>query len=210
VPASSDSSAVSRRLVKLDPAFRDVVRIIGPRPPTTQVPVSLRFSVMVSSVISQFLSVAAADRISQRVVILCGGLVTPENLLELSPAELRAAGLSWSKIECVREIAEAVCSGRISVRRHARLPDLDIRNELTQIKGVGPWTADMYLMWTLARPDIWPVGDYGVRAGWSVLHDLPETIGTSQLRSEGIPFDGIRSTVAWYCWQGLHLHRQKL
>jgi DNA-3-methyladenine glycosylase II len=165
---------------------------------------------MVSSVISQFLSVVAADRISQRVVVLCGGLVTPETLLDLSPAELRSAGLSWSKIECVREIAEAVRSGRIAVRRHARLPDVEIRTELTQIKGVGPWTADMYLMWTLARPDVWPVGDYGVRAGWSVLHDLPETISASQLRAEGIPFDGFRSTVAWYCWQGLHLHRQKL
>ena len=105
------------------------------------------------------------------------------------------------------DLAAHIHDGRIRLERHGRLSDAQIIDEVTSVHGVGPWTTQMYLMFTLGRTDVWPVGDFGVRHGWSLLHGLPEMISEKGLRAEGQRFEGLRSDVAWYCWQAVHLER---
>jgi 3-methyladenine DNA glycosylase/8-oxoguanine DNA glycosylase len=87
------------------------------------------------------------------------------------------------------------------------MDDHEILSEVTAVRGIGPWTAHMYLMHTMARRDVWPAGDYGVRSGWSIVHDLDEIISERDLALEGDRFTGVRSAVAWYCWQAVHFAR---
>ena len=83
----------------------------------------------------------------------------------------------------------------------------DITREITAVRGIGPWTAHMYLMFTLARPDIWPSGDYGVRYGWSIVHNEDDIISEKALKEAGGSLVGVQSATAWYCWQALHVFR---
>jgi DNA-3-methyladenine glycosylase II len=87
------------------------------------------------------------------------------------------------------------------------MSDDEVIAEVTKVHGVGPWTTQMYLMHTLGRRDVWPVGDFGVRYGWSLLHDLDEMITEKELRGRGDSFAGMRSDVAWYCWRAVHFER---
>ncbi len=121
------------------------------------------FEALVSIVVSQQLSVAAADtifgRVQQKVVPFA-----PEQVLAASPEMLRACGLSAPKQKHMKAIAAAVLDGSLDLARIRRMPDEDARAHLTAVKGIGPWTADIYLMASLGRADIWPVGDVGLQA----------------------------------------------
>jgi DNA-3-methyladenine glycosylase II len=88
------------------------------------------------------------------------------------------------------------------------MSDLEILREVTTVRGIGPWTGQMYLMNTLARTDVWPVGDFGVRSGWSLLHGDEEIITENELRVAGEKFKGVRTAVAWYCWEAVHFQRR--
>ena len=88
------------------------------------------------------------------------------------------------------------------------MTDAEVVADVSSVRGIGPWTAQMYLIFTLGRRDVWPVGDYGVRAGWSALHGLDEIISEQALRDCGAKFEGARTATAWYCWQALHLARR--
>jgi 3-methyladenine DNA glycosylase/8-oxoguanine DNA glycosylase len=89
------------------------------------------------------------------------------------------------------------------------MSDHEVLSDVVAVRGIGPWTAQMYLMHTLARHDVWPAGDLGVRNGWSLLHELNELITEVDLRRHGDVFDGVRSDVAWYCWEAVHLSREQ-
>ncbi|MHB1089153.1 MAG: DNA-3-methyladenine glycosylase family protein [Acidimicrobiales bacterium] len=198
---------VAAQIVRHDQAFVDVVRLAGPPPARRNAPVNQRFADLVESIVSQLLATNAATTIHARVVDVCGGTVNEESILDTGADSLRSAGLSRTKAGAMVELAQFINDGRIDVARHGRMSDEQIVRELTQVRGIGPWTVQMYLMHTLARRDVWPTGDYGVRAGWSVLHGLAETISEGGLRDEGGRFVGVRSDVAWYCWQALHFAR---
>ena len=147
----------------------------------------------------QLLAGSAAATIHARVLALIEE-PTPARVLELDATALREVGLSTTKAETMIRLAEACTSGRLQPERHGRLSDRDVVAEITAIKGLGPWSAQMYLMNCLARPDVWPAGDYGVRVGWSLLHDLDATISERDLRVSADHLRGLRSLAARYCW----------
>lgn len=198
-PRAGAGSAIAT----IDPAFADVVRRSGPLPALRSAPVRDRFPALTRSITHQLLATSAATTIHRRVVDACGGEVSVERVLHTPLDALRAAGLSHAKAEAIRDLAADVRAGRIRLERHGRLDDDAVTDEITTVRGIGPWTAHMYLLFTLARPDVWPTGDYGVRVGWSRLHDLPETISARDLRAAGEPFAGLRSAVALYCWRAI-------
>jgi 3-methyladenine DNA glycosylase/8-oxoguanine DNA glycosylase len=120
---------------------------------------------------------------------------------------LRSAGLSRTKAQAMVDLATRVRDQQVRLAQHGRMSDLEILQEVTTVRGIGPWTGQMYLMNTLARADVWPVGDFGVRSGWSLLHADEEIISQQDLKIAGERFDGLRSAVAWYCWEAVHFQR---
>lgn len=189
-----------------DPAFAPVVALAGP-PRWRRVRVDQRFDRLIRTITAQLLATSAAATIHRRVVEACGDAVNPESVMGAGVDRLRAAGLSRVKAEAMVELAERVDDGRLRLDRHGRRSDDEVAAEITAVRGLGPWTAHMYLLGTLARPDVWPVGDFGVRHGWSLVHGLDEPITAAELAKAGEPFAGVRSAVAWYCWQAVHLDR---
>ncbi len=165
---------------------------------------SARFADVMSAITSQLLATSAASTIHARVVEACGRDVTPQSVLRAGEERLKTAGLNRAKANAMIALATAVEHGDVNFDRHSRLSNDDIVSELVRIKGIGPWTVQMYLMHTLGRHDVWPVGDYGVRMGWSLLHQLDEIISERALREHGTRFTGNQSSVAWYCWQEVH------
>ncbi len=206
------SAAVNRRqhalwLVERDSAFTDLVSAVGAPPVRRATAVPQRFPTLIRSITHQLLATSAAESIHRRVVALCDGDVSVDTVLRVGADELKTAGLNRAKANAMVELAYYVQSGLVDLNTHGRRRDDEIIRELTAVKGIGPWTVQMYLMHTLARHDVWPVGDYGVRNGWSILHQLPETITPAELAVAGDIFRGFRSDVAWYCWQAADRRR---
>ncbi len=206
----SERHRIAEQIIRSDRAFEDVIRRAGPPPARRNAPVNKRFASLVEAIVSQLLATAAADTIHARVVSVCGGRVDETSLLNVGVDTLKSAGLSRTKAQAMVELAEHIHDRRIDIARHGRMTDEQIVREVTAVRGIGPWTAQMYLIHTLARRDVWPAGDYGVRAGWSIVHQLNPMISESELRVEGERFDGVRSDVAWYCWRAVHFERSKV
>jgi 3-methyladenine DNA glycosylase/8-oxoguanine DNA glycosylase len=133
--------------------------------------------------------------------------VNVEAILNVGVDQLRGAGLSRTKAQAMVDLAQRVRDQEVRLAHHGRMSDADILREVTTVRGIGPWTGQMYLMNTLARADVWPVGDFGVRSGWSLLHQHDEIISEQELRGAGEKFVGVRSAVAWYCWEAVHFQR---
>jgi DNA-3-methyladenine glycosylase II len=200
-------SDIAADIVRRDDAFRAVVSVVGPVPARRPAPVAERFAALIRSITFQLLATSAANTIHARVVEACAGTVTAQSVLAAGPDALRGAGLSRTKAAAMLDLAAHTRDGRVRLERHGRLSDGQIIDEVTSVHGVGPWTIQMYLMGTLGRRDVWPVGDFGVRQGWSLVHGLEDMVSERQLREHGDRFSGVRSDVAWYCWQAVHLNR---
>jgi DNA-3-methyladenine glycosylase II len=192
-----------------DRAFLSLINIVGPPPRRRSAPMAERFGYLARSITYQLLATKAANTIHQRVIDLCEGDVSPESLVAAGHANLRGVGLSNAKAAAMLDLAEGTRDGRVHLAQHGRMSDADVLKEVVSIRGIGTWTAQMYLMHTLARHDVWPTGDLGVRSGWSIVHDLETMITDKDLRGEGDVFNDVRSDVAWYCWQAVHLSRAK-
>ncbi len=162
-----------------------------------------RFAALAEIIVYQQLAGKAAASIHRRFVECVGGTVTPEWVLETPPSELRASGLSGSKSASIRDLAERASDGRLRLDRIGRLPEEAVVEHLVQVRGVGPWTADMFLLSVLGRLDVWPVGDYGVRVGFSRGWGLADVPSPKELAALGDAFRPYRSLVAWYCWRVL-------
>lgn len=150
-----------------DPVMREVIAQVGELAVLTPTPDP--FGTLVRSVTGQQLSVKAAASIHARLVGQLGE-VTPETLLEAAGEDLRGVGLSWAKVRTVKAIADAAATGRIDFDHLARLPDEEIIAELTPLPGIGRWTVEMFLMFALARPDVFSLGDLALRQGLARLH----------------------------------------
>ena len=196
---------LGKRIVELDPAFGPVVAAVGPPPALRSTPPDERFATLVGSVVAQLLSVKAGDTITDRIVAACGGEITTDAILALSHDELRSTGVSNAKAATIRDLAVHVHTGTLELDRHGRMSDDAVLRELVAVRGIGEWTAHMYLLFTLGRLDVWPVGDLGVRDGWSLLHGIDPMIPARELLGAGEPFRGFRSAVAWYCWRARRL-----
>lgn len=200
---------IANFIVQRDPAFAALVRVVGPPPARRNAKVEQRFAHLVRSITFQLLATKAATTIHARVEALCGREVTPTTILRVGHVRLREAGLSNAKAAAMIDLARRTHEGELRLDRHGRLHDDEILREVVAVRGVGPWTAQMYLMHTLARRDVWPVGDFGVRTGWSLVHGHLDTIDARSLNAEGDLFSGERSAVAWYCWRAVELDRYR-
>ena len=169
--------------------------------PSFHVPRDGNFPSLVRSVVYQQLAGAAARAIHGRLITALGE-VTPERMLALTPEELRAAGLSARKAESLRDLAGKVLDGTIELdtRRLSRQSDEEIVARLSTVKGIGKWSAEMFLMFQLRRLDIWPTGDLGVRRGYGLAWDIA-TPTPRQLDALGEPYHPYRTVVAWFCWR---------
>jgi DNA-3-methyladenine glycosylase II len=188
-------------LVGRDAVLAALVERHGQAPRRRPARADRRFEALAEAIVYQQLAGRAAATIHGRFVLALGGTVTPEAVLAASDEALAAAGLSRAKAASIRDLADHVASGRIALDRIGRLSDEEIVEHLTQVRGIGPWTAQMFLLSTLGRLDVWPTGDYGVRAGFGRAWGLPAIPTPKELDALGEPFRPYRSLVAWYCWR---------
>ena len=166
------------------------------------------FAALAESILYQQLAGAAAAAIHRRFVALFDGDLSPKTVLALSPRKIRAAGLSRSKVASIRDLAAKVADGTVPLARIGRLPDEDVITRLSVVRGIGRWTAEMFLIFQLRRLDVWPVEDYGVRKGYSLAYGLRDLLTPKQLQAEGERFRPYRTVAAWYCWQAVHEQRK--
>ena len=189
--------------LRQDPSFGPLVEEVGPvrlRPPRGE-----PFGSLVSAITYQQLAGAAALTIHDRVVEVLHHDVRPATVLAADPQDLRGAGLSAAKLAAVRDLAEKVSAGEVVLEGFDSASDDEIRERLTRVRGIGPWTADMFLMFDLRRPDVWPVGDLGVRNGLARVLDLAEPPTPAEARLIGTGYRPWRSALAWYCWRAVEV-----
>jgi len=190
-----------RRKLGKDPYFGPWVARVGP----IRVPESRDepFVYLARSIIYQQLAGAAARTIHGRFVEALKGEVTPAKVLRVRETTLRKAGLSAAKAGAVRDLAAKVRGGEVEVGDLEAQSNEEIVRRLTLVKGIGPWTAQMYLMFRLHRPDVWPVLDLGVRSGLTKILGLDTTLGPKDTEPLGEPYRPWRSAAAFYCWRAL-------
>jgi DNA-3-methyladenine glycosylase II len=206
VPRASFSAAAAD-VASRDPVMAALMERTGrfrlPRPTTDH------FSALAESILYQQLAGAAAAAIHRRFLALFDGNLTPEAVLAAPEQSLRQAGLSGSKTASIKDLAAKVAEGTVPLENISRVGDEEIIEQLSVVRGIGRWTAEMFLIFQLRRLDVWPVDDYGVRNGWSLAFGLPELLKPKQLQAEGDRFHPYRTVVAWYCWQAVHESRAK-
>jgi DNA-3-methyladenine glycosylase II len=162
------------------------------------------YGTLVRSIVGQQLSTRAAATIYGRVVELFGGHTpTPKQLLKADPDAMRAAGLSHAKVAYLRDLAQHVEDGALELDRLPDLPDEEVTAQLTAIKGVGQWTADMFLMFHLGRPDILPVGDQGIRRAIQVEYGLRKLPDAKRMQKIAKPWRPYRTLASLYLWSSL-------
>lgn len=195
----------ARQLAERDPVIARLLAEAGPPaiPPSHET----NLEMLVRAITYQQLAGPAARSIHGRLLAALDGEVTAERLLALPDAALRGAGLSGAKSASLRDLAAKVLDGTVILepRRMARLSDQEIVAQLSSVRGIGRWTAEMFLIFQLRRLDVWPTGDLGVRRGYGLAWGIP-TPTPKQLETLGEPFHPYRSIVAWYCWQASELY----
>ena len=162
------------------------------------------YGALLRSIVGQQLSTKAASTIYGRMLDLFGGHApTPKQLLKANPDKIRAAGLSRPKIAYLRDLAQHVEEGTLELERLPDLPDEEVSAQLTAIKGLGQWTADMFLMFHLGRPDVLPVGDQGIRRAVKVEYRLRKFPDPKRLEKIAKPWRPYRTLACLYLWSSL-------
>jgi DNA-3-methyladenine glycosylase II len=206
---SSVKSAITHRAIhqhfkKLDPRLADVIKQVGP---VTLKPVRDRFKILVYSIIAQQISTSAARSIRKRFeerLRPCG--VRPEAIACLSVEQFREAGISRQKASYLSDLAQKCCDGSVRLARLGRMADEQVIEELTQVKGIGRWSAQMFLIFSLGRLDVFPIDDLGVRTAISRLHNLKSPVEKSRYQEIGDRWRPYASLGSWYCWRFLELN----
>jgi DNA-3-methyladenine glycosylase II len=204
-PRRATVASAARELAARDEVVAGFLEAFGP--PKFRKPLDTHFAALVRSVTYQQLAGPAAAAIHGRLVAALGNEVTPEEMLALSPDAMRAAGLSANKAASLRDLATKVLDGTVVLdpRRLWREGDEEVIARLSTVRGIGRWSAEMFLMFQLRRLDIWPTGDLGVRRGFGLAWGIPMPT-PRQLEPLGDPFRPYRSVVAWYCWRASELY----
>lgn len=184
----------------LDPVMASLAARHGPPALGKRRTGGSRFEQLAEAICYQQLTGKAAATIWGRVRALAEPF-TPEAVLEVPYDDLRAAGLSGAKALSVLDLAAKAADGTVRLDRIGRLGDDELVDHLTVVRGIGRWTAEMFLIFTLGRLDVWPVGDYGVRAGWAKAYGLADLPDPKALQAEGERFRPYRTYAAWYCWR---------
>jgi DNA-3-methyladenine glycosylase II len=203
---TENSQAIARRIVRIEPKFREVVRKFGPAPIGVRPSKISNFQALAESILGQQLSVKAAATITERVIEAAGGRMDPAGVAKLTPSRLRSAGCSAAKARAISELAQVVADGDLPIRSLNKKSDEAIMELLLPLYGVGRWTVEMFLIFQLRRSDVWPTGDLGVRRGWEKLYKMKREVEIDELETLGAKFAPHRSHLAWYCWRAHSLY----
>jgi 3-methyladenine DNA glycosylase/8-oxoguanine DNA glycosylase len=161
------------------------------------------FAALAEAILYQQLAGKAAASIHRAFLANFDGAPTPEAVLALAPEKLRQAGLSGAKATAIVALARGVVAGDLPLERIQHLDDEEVVRRLTAVRGIGPWTAHMFCIFTLGRLDIWPTTDYGVRKGYALAYGLAEPPTPRALQELGDRFRPYRSVAAWYLWRAV-------
>ena len=197
--AVTPAARAARALAQRDEVIAQMVERHGV--PTLTRDGGSHFAALIRSICYQQLAGRAAATIHGRFTALVDDEPTPENVIALTVAEMRAVGLSANKAAAIRDLAEKSQQGLVELDRLSSLNDDAVIAELITVRGIGVWTAQMFLMFQLGRLDVWPTLDLGVRAGFARLYGFPTPLDPKQMEQEGARFVPYRSIVAWYCWR---------
>ncbi len=198
-------AAAAQILAVRDPVMARLIADAGP--PRLRRPQESHFAALVRAIVYQQLAGAAAAAIHGRLVAALSGVVEPAALLALSDESLRAVGLSANKAASVRDLAAKLLDATVvlSPRGLSSQTDEEVTTRLCGVRGIGPWTAQMFLIFQLRRLDVWPTGDLGVRRGYGLAWKIPMPTAR-QLQPLGDPFRPYRSVLALYCWRAAELY----
>jgi DNA-3-methyladenine glycosylase II len=199
---SVDYTKARRTLARRDPILRDLMRRHGACG-LADSQHSDPFKALVHAIISQQLSTRAAASIAARVDALLDGLPTPASLARVSDAQLRRAGLSGQKVSYLRALCQEVANGSLLLETLDSMSDEEVIAALTEVKGIGRWTAEMFLMFRLHRPDVLPVGDLGIGKAVQRAYRLRTFPSPTRLLRLGESWRPYRSVACWYLWASL-------
>ena len=193
--------AGARELARRDPVLKRMLREHGVPELHRRGRRRSHFAELARMICYQQLAGRAAAAIHGRFEALFDGSPTPDAVLALPFETLRSAGLSNAKATSIRDLAQKVEDGVVELDRVARMPDEKVVSELVMVRGIGEWTAQMFLMFQMGRLDVWPTLDLGVRAGFARMYGLDAVPTPKPLEAEGDRFRPYRSLVAWWCWR---------
>jgi len=197
----ADRVRAVRHLKRQDTVLRGVIEQVGPLRLKSA---GVGYAVLVQSIISQQISTAAAATIGQRLRQLAGGgELSAEWVAELSDTQLKSVGISPQKLSYLRDLTRCTLEGVISFRLISRKSDEAAIEELTQVRGIGRWTAQMYLIFSLGRPDVFAPDDLGLRNAMQRLYGLGEKPGRLELERLAERWRPWRSAASWYLWRSL-------
>ena len=195
-------AAAETHLAGADPVLAQIITTTGPCTLSRQVDL---FGALAESIISQQISVKAADAIMSRFLsLLPAGQLDPAAILALPEESLRAAGLSRAKAVYLRDLAAHVADGRLDLARLGQEPDEAVIAALLPVKGIGRWTAEMFLIFALGRLDVLPVDDLGFRRAVQLRYNLPDLPVRTTLPALAEPWRPYRSIATWYLWRSLN------
>jgi DNA-3-methyladenine glycosylase II len=204
-PARVSHGEAARILASRDPVIARLVTESGL--PHSGRSADSHFAALVRAIVYQQLAGRAAAAIHGRLIATLDDDVQPGKLLAKATEELRAAGLSQNKIASLRDLAAKVLDGTVVLtpKGLSREPDEEVVTRLTSVRGIGRWTAEMFLIFQLRRLDVWPTGDLGVRRGYGLAWHIPMP-SARELEAFGEPYRPYRSVLAWYCWRAAELY----
>ena len=191
----------TRLVARRDEAMSRLIKAAGPI--KLRDPLEDSFAALVRSIMYQQLAGAAAAAIHGRFLKLFAGGLSPSAVVALPEGAMRSAGLSGSKAAAISDLARKVEDGTVPLHDVESLSDDELVARLVHVRGIGPWTAEMFLIFQLRRLDVWPVDDYGVRKGWARAHKLKDLPTPRALQAEGERFRPYRTIAAWYCWRAV-------
>ena len=205
-PAGSADEAAVEALRRADPVLRGVIDRVGPVGDFFAGRPTEHYAMLVRSIVGQQLSTRAATAIYNRLLERFGGRApTPAEVLADDPDELRiAAGLSHAKVRYLRSLAENILNGSLAIDELNDLPDEEVIARLVAVKGIGLWSAQMFLMFHLRRPDVLPVGDLGIRRSVMSLYALPDLPAPAELTEIAVPWRPHRTLACIYLWRSRH------
>jgi DNA-3-methyladenine glycosylase II len=189
-----------QHLKQSDPVLSGIIDRVGDYDIEFREP---NFETLVKSIVYQQLSGRVASVIFARVVKAAGGKLTPENILKLRPARMRALGLSGQKTAYIRDLARHTRDGTVDFEELPDLPDETVIERLTEVKGIGEWTAHMFLIFALRRTDVLPSGDLGIRAAIRKAYGLAELPAPSDIESLAARWRPYCTVASWYLWRSL-------
>jgi len=188
-----------RHLTRCDPLLAQLIKHVGA---CTLQPGAEAFSSLVRAIIAQMISTKAAQAIGARVeTALRPHGLTPAGVAAVSAESLRGAGLSRTKALALKDLAERAVSGALPLARLPEMSDEEVIDVLLPVRGIGRWTAEMFLIFSLGRLDVLPVDDFGLRAGVRAVYQLPDLPNRTALRERGEAWRPYRSIATWYFWR---------